>query len=212
VGISITSDVIEDHGHPLVPPDLALTTELTDGLLEPSLVEALLQSRALASRALDEQLLKGAAATGMALATRPVSVEVAGIDPPQGNVLLERPPVSAVASIPEVAQGLGPRVRRGDRCPKFLLSEASPVCDPAVLRQMGCLDLPAAHPFPERREVLPVHLQVERAQDVSPAFGSLDGSPRLRFRVGGLPGHDANICSHQRRTETPLDWGHSGVG
>jgi hypothetical protein len=51
-------DVVEDQAHPPAPPELTLSAQLADGLLEPGLVEALLEVIASEARMLDEDLLQ----------------------------------------------------------------------------------------------------------------------------------------------------------
>jgi hypothetical protein len=89
VVVRYTVDVIEDQPESAAPPQLALSAELTNRLLEPSFVEPFLETGARETRVLDEDLRERLAPADTGPTQAGVWVEVIGRDAPQRRILLE---------------------------------------------------------------------------------------------------------------------------
>jgi hypothetical protein len=100
-------DVIENEPHRPIPPDRALTAQLTDRRLEPEGIQALLQMVAAVRRTLDEDLLDRSWCAAQRASSRSIGIKVVGLDAPPDHPVLQRSPVGARRAELQSPQGLG---------------------------------------------------------------------------------------------------------
>src|SRR3954453_4138540 len=103
-------DVVEDQAHPLPLPDLALSADLTDRLLDTFVVEPLFQVATAVARVHHQDFGKGllTVAPPQPSDARRVRIEVIGGNSPLLHPPLESSRIAARGAFAESAQGLRP--------------------------------------------------------------------------------------------------------
>jgi hypothetical protein len=99
-------DVVEDQGQLCAAPDFALSAELASSILQPFLVQALLEIGAAVRGVLDEDVFEGQFLSTPEAPVTGMRVEVVDRDSPDRNPLPQHPPRPAGGTEAEPAKRL----------------------------------------------------------------------------------------------------------
>jgi hypothetical protein len=106
--------VVEDERKRPTAPHVALPADLAQRLFDALTEETALEMASVVGRPFDQQLAQWSRRAIEALAPDRIGIEVARVDPPAGDVLLDRGVVSAGRTEPQTAQHVADRSRGSD--------------------------------------------------------------------------------------------------